>query len=169
MFPTSEESEWYVGDDDENDRDCGNNRFDLNDLAMISEAADHLEDVLEEDEDEYEAADEQDEEEESGSTRGHWDAPKNNGSRFHFERTTASDDLRRRPQQRGGPATSSSSSSNSVIVPTFLCPVDLPSFPERLAERGVSLEAVCVGDGGRITGSVALADDVGGELCPIRR
>ena len=158
MFPTSEESEWYVGDDDENDHD---NRFDLNDLAMISEAADHLEDVQEEDEDEYEAADE--EEEESGTTRGHWDAPKS--SRFHVERATSSDDdLRRRPQ-----AASSSSSSNSVIVPTFLCPVDLPSFPERLAERGLSLEAVCVGDGGRITGSVALADDVGGELCPIRR
>ena len=163
MFPTSEESEWYVGDDDENDHD---NRFDLNDLAMISEAADHLEDVQEEDEDEYEAADEE-EEEESGTTGGHWDTPKN--SRFHVERAPSSDDdLRRRPQ-RGGPAASSSSSSNSVIVPTFLCPVDLPSFPERLAERGVSLEAVCVGDGGRITGSVALADDVGGELCPIRR
>ena len=151
MFPTSEESEWYVGDDDENDHD---NRFDLNDLAMISEAADHLEDVQEEDEDEYEAADE---DEESGTTRGHWDAPKN--SRFHVERATSSDDDLRRP----------ATSSNSVIVPTFLCPVDLPSFPERLAERGVSLEAVCVGDGGRITGSVALADDVGGELCPIRR
>ena len=158
MFPTSEESEWYVGDDDENDQDS---RFDLNDLAMISEAADHLEDVQEEDEDEYEAADE---DEESGTTRGDWDAPKN--SRFHVERATSSDDdLGRRPQAASSP----SSPSNSVIVPTFLCPVDLPSFPERLAERGVSLEAVCVGDGGRITGSVALADDVGGELCPIRR
>ena len=155
MFPTSEESEWYVGDDDENDHD---NRFDLNDLAMISEAADHLEDVQEEDEDEYEAADE---DEESVTTRGHWDTPMN--SRFHVERATSSDDdLRRRPQAASSP-------SNSVIVPTFLCPVDLPSFPERLAERGLSLEAVCVGDGGRITGSVALADDVGGELCPIRR
>ena len=149
MFPTSEESEWYVGDDDENDHD---NRFDLNDLAMISEAADHLEDVQEEDEDEYEAADE-----EEGEESGHWDAPKN--SRFHVERATSSNDDLKRP----------ATSSNSVIVPTFLCPVDLPSFPERLAERGVSLEAVCVGDGGRITGSVALADDVGGELCPIRR
>ena len=154
MFPTSEESEWYVGDDDENDHD---NRFDLNDLAMISEAADHLEDVQEEDEDEYEAADEEEEVEQSGSTRGHWDAPKN--SRFHVERATSSNDDLKRP----------ATSPNSVIVPTFLCPVDLPSFPERLAERGVSLEAVCVGDGGRITGSVALADDVGGELCPIRR
>ena len=160
MFPTSEEGEWYVGDDDENDHDS---RFDLNDLAMISEAAaDHLEDVQEEDEDEYEAADEE-EEEEGVTTRGHWDAPKSNGSRFHVERATSSDDdLKRRPQ--------TAMSSNSVIVPTFLCPVDLPSFPERLAERGLSLEAVCVdSDGGRITGSVALADDVGGELCPIRR
>ena len=158
MFPTSEESEWYVGDDDENDQDS---RFDINDLAMISEAADHLEDVQEEDEDEYEAADE---DEESGTTHGDWDAPKN--SRFHVERATSSDDdLGRRPQAASSP----SSPSNSVIVPTFLCPVDLPSFPERLAERGVSLEVVCVGDGGRITGSVALADDVGGEFCPIRR
>ena len=136
MFPTAEESEWYVGDED----DDGGGRFDLNELALISEI-DHLEDVLEEEEEEEEY---EKEEEEEDSDKINVNA----ASRFTVEK----------------------SNSNSVIVPTFLCPVDLPSFPERLAERGVSLESVCVNDAdGRITGTVALADDACAALGPIRR
>ena len=147
MFPTSEESEWYVGDEE----DDGGGRFDLNDLALISEI-DHLEDVLEEEEEEYE-------EEEGDSDTINVSVE----NRFPDSAESAAAEK----------SHSKNSTSNSVIVPTFLCPVDLPSFSERLAERGVSLESVCVvsdvdGRGNRIAGTVTLADDIS-ALSPIRR
>ena len=146
MFPTSEESEWYVGDEE----DDGGGRFDLNDLALISEI-DHLEDVLEEEEEEYE--EEEGDEEDSDTINV------NGENRFPDADSAAAAEK----------SHSKNSTSNSVIVPTFLCPVDLPSFSERLAERGVSLESVSVNDGsGRITGTVTLADDIN-ALSPIRR
>lgn len=139
MFPTSEESEWYVGDENGDD---DSSRFDFNDLALGSEI-DHLEDVLEEEEEE------EDEDEEDSDTIN-----VKSGDRFEF------------PAEK---SSRKSSSPNAVIVPTFLCPVDLPSFSERLAERGVSLESVCVNDlSSRITGTVTLADDIN-ALSPIRR
>ena len=130
MFPTSEESDWYVGDGDHIGGDC--NRFDLTDLALINEV-DYLEDVLEEEEEE----DEYDEEEVSDTSDSR-NLPGVSRERYEEEEE--------RP-------------SNAVIVPTFLCPADLPSFHERLAETGVSLEAVRV-DRGQITGTVALADSL---------
>jgi hypothetical protein len=137
MFPTSEEGEWYVGDKDDDDNDDDDDgRFDLNDLALVSEI-DYLEDVLEEEEEDYE-------EEEEGE----------DSDTINVNRDSC-------PAKKSNP--------NAVIVPTFLCPVDLPSFLERLAERGVSLESVSVNDGsGRITGTVTLADGIN-ALSPIRR
>lgn len=46
--------------------------------------------------------------------------------------------------------------SNTVVVPTFLCPKDLPEYPAHLAEWGVSLEGVTV-DGDVVRGSVEVA------------
>ena len=140
MFPTSEESDWYVGDGDHSD--C--NRFDLADLALINEV-DYLEDVLEEEE----------EEEEDRDMFVNGDSRNLPG--------ISQEEEEERP-------------SNAVIVPTFLCPADLPSFHDRLAESGVSLESVRV-DRGRITGTVALADaaipgksrEFPGKGSPVRR
>ena len=47
---------------------------------------------------------------------------------------------------------------STVIVPTFLSPVDLPSYSEKLQEHGVILETVSVSEEGLIVGCIRLSE-----------
>jgi hypothetical protein len=62
-------------------------------------------------------------------------------------------------QQSASLTSLTSLTSTNVIVPTFLCPVDLPSYSERLSEHGMSLESVSVTEHSLISGTVRLSED----------